>query len=242
MSHASRRPQGAEPHARLALSSRDAVLCDFDGTITMEDTGCATMAAFAPPEWWEVELAWRRGDISSMDCLRIQYGTVRLTEEAYRDFILAQPLDLGLRQLTETCRDAGADFRIVSDGLDLYIRWILEELGLSGLPVFANRGWFEGDRVQVAFPYEGPICKVCAHCKLVLIRRLQHRGKRVILIGDGYSDRCPAAHADVLFAKAALAEHCGRTGVRFLRFDSLADVVARLIGGPGDLTAEAAQG
>lgn len=212
------------------LGPHDAVLCDFDGTITLHDTGCATMEEFGPPEWWNVELAWRRGEISSMECLRVHFDMIRLTEQAYRDFILAQPVDEGIAAVVQRCRQRGAEFAIVSDGLDVYIQWTLERLALTDVPVFANRGWFEGDRVRVAFPHEGAICKACAHCKLMLIRRLQRRGKRVILIGDGHSDKCPAAHADVLFAKGPLAEHCSQTGVRFVEFDGLSDVAKRLAG------------
>jgi len=207
----------------LRLTDRDAVVCDFDGTITLEDTGVTTMRAFAPPQWWDIELAWRRGQISSMECLSRQFAMIDVSPEQYRRFIEGQAVDAGFAGLVSLCRDAGSRFMILTDGLDLYIRWMLEKLGLAELEVWSNEGQFDGSgRIVCSFPHQHPICKL-AH-----LFRIRRRSRRIIYIGDGYTDRCPAASADVVFAKDVLAEHCRRAGIPAIPFDSLTDVVTAL--------------
>ena len=45
--------------------------CDFDGTLTLNDTVDAILEAFAEPEWTEVEAEWAAGRIGSRDCNKI---------------------------------------------------------------------------------------------------------------------------------------------------------------------------
>lgn len=211
------------------LNGRDAVLCDFDGTITLEDTGVATMRAFAQPEWWDIELAWRRGGIGSMECLSRQFGMADVSPEQYRRFIESQPVDPAFPELVRLCERSGARFIILTDGLDLYIRWILEKLGLTGLEVWSNEGRFDGSgRMVCGFPHQHPVCKLHGNCKLAHLFRTRRSSRRIIYVGDGYTDRCPAASADVVFAKDVLAEYCERVGIAAVSFDGLADVVAAL--------------
>jgi len=211
------------------LSHSDAILCDFDGTITLEDTGLATMRTFAPPGWWDIELAWRRGEIGSMECLSRQFSMIDVSPEQYRSFIESQPVDPALADLVQLCERAGSRFVILTDGLDLYIQWILQKLRLTSLEVWSNEGRFDGSgRIVCSFPHQHPICKVHGNCKLAHLFRTRRDSRRIIYVGDGYTDMCPAASADVVFAKDVLAEHCERAGIPAVRCECLADVVTAL--------------
>jgi 2-hydroxy-3-keto-5-methylthiopentenyl-1-phosphate phosphatase len=58
-----------------------------------------------------------------------------------------------------------------------------------------------------------------------------------VLVGDGRSDFCAAAHADVVFARASLLEHCRARGipcVPFETFDAVGDLIERSILEPID--------
>jgi 2-hydroxy-3-keto-5-methylthiopentenyl-1-phosphate phosphatase len=46
----------------------------------------------------------------------------------------------------------------------------------------------------------------------------------LVYVGDGLSDRCVAARADLLFAKAALASHCLEHQLPYTSFESFDDV------------------
>ncbi len=49
----------------------------------------------------------------------------------------------------------------------------------------------------------------------------------IVYIGDGYSDRCPAQFADVVFAKGSLVGFCETNNITFHRFEAFADVLAK---------------
>ena len=52
--------------------------------------------------------------------------------------------------------------------------------------------------------------------------------RRVIFIGDGRSDICPARNADIVFAKTGLLSYLRDAGIPCLAYDDLAVVVAAL--------------
>jgi SHS2 domain-containing protein len=54
--------------------------------------------------------------------------------------------------------------------------------------------------------------------------------RRVIYIGDGHSDRCPARHATTVFAKSHLAQILAAEGVPYREFENLSQVAAMLSG------------
>ena len=211
------------------LTGRDTLLCDFDGTVTQHDIGLTTMQTFARPGWWEIEHAWRRGDISSMECMTRQFALVNVSQQQFRRFVERQALDPAFGDLVQLCRNVGAGLIILSDGLELYIRWLLQKHGLTDLHVIASHGRFDhDDRIVCSFPHQHPICKRHGNCKLAHLLRARRHSARIIYVGDGYTDFCPAAHADIVFAKDVLARYCQRAGIPALPFDRLADVVAAL--------------
>src|SRR5580765_7417688 len=45
------------------------ILCDFDGTIALDDTTDTLLERFARPGWQVLEADWRQGRIGSHDCM-----------------------------------------------------------------------------------------------------------------------------------------------------------------------------
>ena len=50
----------------------------------------------------------------------------------------------------------------------------------------------------------------------------------IVYIGEGYSDRCPARYADIVFAKDDLLKFCHRENISYLEYRTFADVQLRL--------------
>ena len=59
---------------------------------------------------------------------------------------------------------------------------------------------------------------------------LTHSGEDeiIVFVGEGYSDRCPAEYADIVFAKDALQTYCQERNISYFLYTSFADVVSRL--------------
>jgi len=202
------------------------VLIDFDGTISRQDVGDVLLARFA-----EDQEEVRRMDQLYVDHLKGSRDLITWDMDVLpRDAGLllaavdAIPLDETLVDLVAAVREAGAAIEIVSDGIGFHVERMLGRLGLRDLPIATNATVVGLGGAGVSFPYGHPACLVCGTCKRERVRRHQEAGRAVIFVGDGPSDRYAAHHADVIFAKAALADWCEQRGIPHEPWDKLADV------------------
>jgi 2-hydroxy-3-keto-5-methylthiopentenyl-1-phosphate phosphatase len=202
--------------------------CDFDGTVTYEDIGFQILDAFADGDWRQLLADYQQG-IISVGCFNtsafamIKEGRptlVKLVRE------IARPRG-GLRELVEYCRGRGFRFVIVSNGLDFYIRTIIDDLGLNGIEVIAARTNFSPQRVDAR--YIGPTGTVLYKgFKETYTRFFQEDGYRVIYAGNGPSDIPPASLAQHAFATGSLLDYYRREGITCSPFTELADIVKGL--------------
>lgn len=186
------------------------IICsDFDGTIAQNDVGSLLARTFGDPVVCQRCVAsWKRGEISSRQCQEQELATVRVTPAALAELCAQQALSPGFAEFVALCRSRGWPLIVLSDGFDFYIRQILARHDLE-LPLVSNHLHFiPPDRVAAEFPYWQHTCGRCGNCKGYHVRRLRRPVEQVVYIGDGYSDRCGAAAADVIFAKHDLAEWC----------------------------------
>ena len=223
------------------LGPGDLVLADFDGTVSIEDTSLYTITRLGLAEAWDLEYAWRRGEMGAPECLARQWGMVRLPRRELEALVDSVALDAAFPLFVAECRARGAQVAVLSDGLDLYVERGLQRLGLEPcpgllplpahtdrLPVFVNHGEWTPEGLEVSFPWAWPHCDQCGNCKTAKLFALRPGHRRVIYVGDGYSDMCVARFADLLFAKDHLAEYCTRRRIPFLPFAGFADLRERL--------------
>ena len=127
---------------------------------------------------------------------------------------------------------------MLRDGLDLYVNRMRRRLGLrvcaqpEALPsldkclgTYANHAEWTAEGLRVSFPYDSRDCGACGNGKTMRLRALRPGHRRVLYVGDGYSDMCAARHADVRFAKGHLAEYCREQGLAYHPFTSFAGVM-----------------
>lgn len=201
-----------------------AVLTDFDGTITRTDVAEDLLEAFAPRDWWAIEEEHRARKIGTREAMIRQFDLVRGSEADMLRFVDEHvKLDETFPPFVAFCRDRGMPVEIVSEGLDFYLRHLLEKWRID-VPMRTNRTSFEDGRVRISYPYADPTCNLCGTCKLRRLFDLRVAGYQVAYVGDGHSDLCPAIEADVVFAKKELADLCREEAIDFIPFDSFADV------------------
>ncbi len=203
------------------------ILCDFDGTVSVEDITDSLLERFGRPGWMALEDSWRRGEIGSHDCMAQQVALLEATREEMDAHLDSMSIDRAFVHFVAATREAGMPLAIVSDGLDYAIRRILGSYGLHDVPIIANRLVSVGDHGwQLDFPYGSPVCRVASgNCKCSCAGRARAEKKRVLLIGDGASDFCVAAEADLVFAKHRLIEHCRSAGIPYVPITGFADAL-----------------
>jgi 2-hydroxy-3-keto-5-methylthiopentenyl-1-phosphate phosphatase len=211
------------------MPTKLAVLTDFDGTITRTDVVEAILEEFAPATWWEIEEQHRARAIGTRETLARQVALLRVKRADLIRFVDAQvELDESFRDFAAFCRGRGIPLEIVSEGLDFYVHYLLQKWGLA-VPVRTNRAIFEERGVRIEYPWADATCTLCGTCKLLRLFELRTQGHRVVYVGDGHSDLCPAIEADLVFAKAELARLCDEEGIAYTPFDRFSDVHRTLV-------------
>jgi 2,3-diketo-5-methylthio-1-phosphopentane phosphatase len=218
------------------------VLIDFDGTISLRDVGDYLLSRFV-----EDQAAVRRmdqlyveGRVGSRELTAWDLDVLPHDPEFLSAAVDGLPLDESFLDLVRVVQEAGAAIEIVSDGLGFHVERMLtrtlarlDPAGLPhapdlshapDLPIATNATVLGTGGAGVSFPYGHPACLVCGTCKRERIRRHQQARRAVVFVGDGPSDRYAAHHADVIFAKAALAAWCEGQHIPYQPWHRLADV------------------
>jgi 2,3-diketo-5-methylthio-1-phosphopentane phosphatase len=203
-------------------------IVDFDGTISRQDTTDQILETFAEPAWRAIEDEWLAGRIGSRDCMRRQVDLLRVTPAELDAFIADIEIDWGFSAFVRVCARHDIPVTVVSDGLDRTIRMVLTRAGLDYLPVVANHlEPIGGDRWRLSSPHAASHGD-CASgtCKCAVADGL-HR-PLTLLVGDGKSDHCVAAQADIVFAKKGLIAHCRDNALPHQPFTDFSQAVGLL--------------
>lgn len=203
------------------------ILCDFDGTVAVEDTTDTLLERFARPGWEALENDWRAGKINSHDCMAGQVALLDMDRAELDAHLAERAVDPAFPVFVKLAHADGIPIEILSDGLDYAIHTILGRYGLDWLPVTSNRLQPVAAREWgLEFPNASATCRVASGtCKCARTARAQASAKRVLLIGDGASDFCVAEAADFVFAKGKLIGHCRANDIPHAAIDGFADVL-----------------
>ncbi|HUS81224.1 MAG TPA: MtnX-like HAD-IB family phosphatase [Armatimonadota bacterium] len=226
----------------LRIRPGDIVMSDFDGTVTLRDTGWVVFDTLKLKGAWDWEYRWRDREISSIECLSGQWGLVKLPPEELMALVDTVGLDERFPEFVHRARAAGAEVVVASDGLSFYLDRMLGRLGLAicdddpepgvvreCITRYVNRATLTDEGVKIEFPHSNQDCMRCGNCKRQHLSRLRLKYRRAIYIGDGYSDRCPAMASDVVFAKNHLAKIFDEEGLPYVPFERFADVIAAML-------------
>jgi 2,3-diketo-5-methylthio-1-phosphopentane phosphatase len=207
------------------------VFCDFDGTITTVDTTDRVLSRLAAPAWEALEADWRAGRIDAAACMQGQIALID-GDDAALDAVLDEiELAPGFAEFLAFCERRAIPLAIVSDGVDYFIRRILGRHGAGHLPVVSNELAGRAGARRLAQPHSREGCAAGAGvCKCEATARRAGPGPRptMVYIGDGRSDFCVSAWADVLFAKDELAAYAAGRGQAHHPFSTFHDVTAVL--------------
>lgn len=186
------------------------VLCDFDGTISLKDMGYILANRFSDGDWEAIDRDYCEGKIGSREAYSRIAKILKGNPKNVHSFIRRHSgIDPHFKSFYQYCRENDINVKIVSDGLDFYIRAILETHGLSEIQFYANTAHFLSDGgMQISFSHINEECCLCGTCKKKIL--LNHRSDydKILFVGNGLSDRCAAREADLAFAKDSLYPYC----------------------------------
>ncbi len=204
-------------------------IIDFDGTLSVRDTIDAMLERFADPSWEDVEKSWLAGEISAVECMTQQVRMVEADNVTLESFFRGIQLDASFLPFYKHISQF-AKVAIVSDGLDHAVKVAMRTAAMPDIPVYANHLHFSPQGIDISFPNKVEGCAGGnGTCKCAIARNLSlESGGPVVLIGDGKSDACLSGRADIVFAKGSLIKHCEKNGIEHHKFQTFADVLAKV--------------
>ncbi len=204
------------------------IQCDFDGTVTEKDVSFLLLDAFADGDWQQVLKQYQAGSITVGRFNSEVFAMVKADRERLLEYVREQvKVRAGFAEMINVCRRRDFRFAIVSNGLDFYIKAILQDLGRHDIEVHAARTRFhpEGLKVQYLGPEGTPLDDGFKEAYVNLFSR---QGYRVIYVGDGSSDLSPASQCQHIFATGHLLTLCQRSGIDCTPFSDFTDVTSVL--------------
>ena len=212
--------------------TRTLIFCDFDGTVARRDVGYNLFHHFSDGRNESLLPDWKAGRMTSREILTREAAMCHAPADDVFAFLDEFSINPGFVEFEALCRTEDIPLVILSDGLDFYVRHILDRFDLSHLPVHCNEGILEDNRIRIAFPYPLGSCGRCGNCKgdrIAEYRNAHSDDLVVIFAGDGMSDTCAVTQADLLFAKKDLARYCAEKKIPFNLFDTFFDITRVLI-------------
>jgi 2-hydroxy-3-keto-5-methylthiopentenyl-1-phosphate phosphatase len=200
------------------------VFCDFDGTITVEETFVAMLKHFAPelssqlmPEIYARRLSLRSGVRQLLESIPSEcYGEIV-------EFSRGKLMRPGLVELLDFLDERKVDFAIVSGGLRIMVETVMGDLVNRASVIYAVDVDASGPRLQVNSEFEGDT-------ELVSKVRVmdQHPAEEQVAIGDSLTDFNMALQASSVFARDRLAEYLDEQQKPYTKWDNFFDVLESL--------------
>jgi 2-hydroxy-3-keto-5-methylthiopentenyl-1-phosphate phosphatase len=205
------------------------LVVDFDGTITEQDLLDEIALTFGDEDVYrEVDEGLDDHSLTLHEVIRREFEPVRVPLGEVQEWVLENVrVRPGFREVVQLARERGWRFVVVSSGFRELIEPVLEREGLSDVELLSNTVDPDPDGWRVQFRVS-ETCEVCGQpCKRSTAAALAD-GTELVYVGDGYSDRCAAELADLVFARRGLASHLEEQGVPFERFDDFHSIARRL--------------
>jgi 2-hydroxy-3-keto-5-methylthiopentenyl-1-phosphate phosphatase len=200
---------------------KQTVFCDFDGTITVEETFVGMLKHFAPelsaqlmPQMYARKLSLRSGVRQLVESI----PTDRWGEIV--EFSRGKLMRPGLVELLDFLDAKRVHFVIVSGGLRLMVETVMGDLVQRASAVYAVDVDASGPRLQVNSEFEGDEELVSK----VRVMELYGASEQVA-IGDSLTDFNMALQASEVFARDRLAEYLDEQQKPYFKWDNFFDVL-----------------
>lgn len=196
------------------------VFCDFDGTITAEETFVAVLKRFAPavsaeliPQMYTQQLTLRQGVRQILESIPSSCYPEIL------EFTKLQPLRPGFTALLDWLESQAVPMVVISGGLRGMVEVVLGDLRQRVDAIHAVDVNTSGSRLQVLSEFEGGTELVD---KVQVMA--QYPADEKIAIGDSLTDLNMALKTPVVFARDRLAQYLDRQQKPYIPWNDFFDV------------------
>lgn len=209
-----------------------AIFCDFDGTITAEDTFTGMLKAVAPhlcdqylPDIYNRKLTLREGVKRIIQSIPSQYYSTMI------EYVDQIPLREGLVDLVEFSIDREIPFHVVSGGLKDMVKRALSQQKIGESLLLEKVASITAVSIDDSEAYLQPISDYEGGTELVAKVEVmkQYPAVKTISIGDSITDLNIALNANISFARDRLANYLEEAEKFYYAWDDFFTVRDQLI-------------
>lgn len=201
------------------------ILCDFDGTITFQDSLLPIYEGFASCGTHFAEL-WDLGEVGTREEMIGTFKCIHASREEMEPALDQLTIDQDLHKVMAYCQDLDLEFAILSDGLEWYVRYILGRYGFSDVTTYANQIEFLADGTfHFEFPWFNPVNPKRGLYKPDIVEKYHQAGYHTIFIGNGGSDQDAVWKAERIYAKNPLFDYCQKNDIAAQHFETFAELL-----------------
>jgi 2-hydroxy-3-keto-5-methylthiopentenyl-1-phosphate phosphatase len=196
------------------------IFCDFDGTITVEETFVAVLKRFAPevaanviPQMYARRVTLREGVRTILESIpSASYPEIL-------EFTRPQPIRSGFAQLLDFLDVQQVPLVVVSGGLRGMVETVLGGLLQRVKAIHAVDVDTDGDNLQVISKYEAGT-ELIAKVQVMA----EYPADEQIAIGDSLTDLNMALHADLVFARHPLTKYLDEQQKPYISWDDFGEI------------------
>ena len=208
------------------------ICCDFDGTITLIDTGKALLTNLTDKDWHYYDNLVIDGTMGTREALINQWGMIENTSiEEINKIVDNIEIDTSFIEFYDWIKENKIQFVILSDGFKTYINRIFQSNNIHVTKEDIKSNDMELVEGKIKLNFLTPKCEHdCANCKYSHVKQFKDKGNKIVYIGDGLSDIFPARElADLIFAKENedLASEL-KNDSRLIVFKNFADIMEKI--------------
>jgi 2,3-diketo-5-methylthio-1-phosphopentane phosphatase len=211
---------------------RNALVSDFDGTITRNDFYTLIARKHMPRHAADYFELYRAGRLSHFDAMAAYFSHMPADEDSTNALLRDTEPDPSLAASAKRLADSSWELIVVSAGSSWYIDQILNAAGVRAI-VHSNPGRVvPGQGLVLEKPAGSPFfSEEVGVDKAAVVRDAQARYERVAFAGDGPPDVVPAllVNPELRFARGYLAQQLREQGEAFRVFERWSEVVEALI-------------
>jgi 2-hydroxy-3-keto-5-methylthiopentenyl-1-phosphate phosphatase len=200
------------------------VFCDFDGTITEQETLEKVFNKFAPEIWQPVRKELTSGKITVRQAVT---KTINTIEASWYDDILDYTLNFSIRPGFEALLDflesRNVPMVVLSGGIRGMVETRLGNLINRMHAVFAADVDTSGQYLRAISAYEGKT-ELVDKARVMKLFNIKEK----IAIGDGITDFNMARTADLVFARAELARFMNENNISYTPWSDFFDICEHL--------------
>ena len=200
------------------------VFCDFDGTITVEDTFVKVCRYFAADTVDRLLREIFKGSLSLKDGIREIVESIPSSRyPEMLDFVNGTPLRAGLDEFLDFLADRNVPFVVISGGLMGLVLRQLGPLAERAQGIYAANVDTSGEYLRVVSQFE-------EGDELVNKKKIMGtwRYREAVALGDGVTDQGMAMEASIVFARKHLADFLEKCGKPYVAWKDFHDVRATL--------------